>query len=87
VGDPAAIGAAADIARANSSFPPTSPDLFNGTAGRARFLLEMWHATRADEFLRDALSLGKQLMIAADHRGEEPAGPLQTDTAASADRQ
>ncbi len=60
------IAAAAATGRAVASAPHTSPDLFNGTAGRIRCHLWLWQETADRQHLDDAIAAGQQLLTAAD---------------------
>ncbi len=48
-----------------ATLPHTSPDLFNGTAGRLRFHLLLWDETHEQEQLQHALVCGEQLLATA----------------------
>lgn len=60
------IAAAAATGRSVASVPHTSPDLFNGTAGRIRFQLWLWQETGDREHLDDAIASGHHLLGLAD---------------------
>ncbi|MBI2762122.1 MAG: protein kinase [Chloroflexi bacterium] len=68
--DAALIDAAIDRGRYVASLPHTSPDLFNGTAGRLRFHLWLWDQTGADEHLAAARAAGAVLLESADHTAD-----------------
>lgn len=48
----------------------TSPDLFNGTAGRLRFHIWLWDETGAPEHLRAAIAAGESLLATAENAGK-----------------
>ncbi|WP_257457173.1 class IV lanthionine synthetase LanL [Archangium lipolyticum] len=62
-------------ARLIASLPFASPDLFNGTAGRARFHLELWRELDSSEDLQAALAAGAALIDGAQR--SEPEGLLK----------
>lgn len=63
--DPDLISAAARRGDYIASLSYTSPDLFNGTAGRLRFHLFLWGATREPAHLKAAVRCGEVLLAAA----------------------
>ncbi|HYO50997.1 MAG TPA: lanthionine synthetase LanC family protein [Chloroflexia bacterium] len=50
--------------------PYSSPDLFNGTAGRLRLHLLLWQATTEKDHLRYAVSAGEQLLSSSEQMAE-----------------
>jgi hypothetical protein len=68
--DTALIDAAIDKGRYVASLPHTSPDLFNGAAGRLRFHLCLWDQTGADEHLAAARAAVTMLLEAADRTAD-----------------
>jgi tRNA A-37 threonylcarbamoyl transferase component Bud32 len=54
-----------------AAIPYSSPDLYNGTAGRLRFHLLVWDATKASEHLRNAESAAEALLENVTVSGEE----------------
>ncbi|GAC1397661.1 MAG: class III lanthionine synthetase LanKC [Chloroflexota bacterium] len=64
------VTAAAQRARSIAALPYISPDLFNGTAGRVRFLLYLWDETSESEFLRQAVAAGHALLAGAEDSGQ-----------------
>jgi serine/threonine protein kinase len=56
------IEAALAIADFTSTLPFASPDLYHGSAGRARFHLELWHVTGEKNQIRDSRSAGEDLL-------------------------
>ncbi len=60
------ISAAAAHSEWIASLPFASPDLFHGTAGRARFHLLLWDETDQPEQLRHAVTAGESLLATAD---------------------
>jgi hypothetical protein len=60
--DPHLVKAAADRGRQISVMPHSSPDLFNGTAGRLRFHLWLWEQTHEQEHLVAAIEAGGVLV-------------------------
>lgn len=63
------IAAAEQRGRQIAQYPHCSPDLFNGTAGRLRFHLWLWHQTSKSEHLCDAIGAGEALLAAAEDVG------------------
>ncbi|WP_171892276.1 lanthionine synthetase LanC family protein [Mesorhizobium erdmanii] len=59
------LRSAISIARDTSSMAHTSPDLFNGTAGRLRSLIRIWDVTGDAHLLKDAVSCGEIIASAA----------------------
>jgi predicted Ser/Thr protein kinase len=53
-----------------SSLSHTSPDLFNGTAGRLRFHLLLWDETNDPEPLRHAIEAGEFLLESSEDAGD-----------------
>jgi hypothetical protein len=66
LGDDALIGAALERGRWIATLPFSSPDLFNGTAGRLRFHLWLWDDTADAEQLGHAVVAGEQLLTTAE---------------------
>jgi lantibiotic modifying enzyme len=66
LGDPDLIASALDKGRLIASMPYLSPDLFNGTAGRLRFHLWLWHGTSDAEQLNYARHAGSQILKSAE---------------------
>lgn len=64
------IDAAAEKGRRIAAEPHASPDLFNGTAGRARFHLLLWDQTGERAHLHDAIKAGESLLSAAEDAGD-----------------
>lgn len=62
------IAAAEERGRAVAALPYTSPDLYNGTAGRLRFHLLLWDCTGDAVHLRHAVEAGEALRHAATPR-------------------
>ena len=71
LGDADLIVAAEETGRSVASAPHTSPDLFNGTAGRLRFHLWLWEETADRPHLDDAIAAGDHLLALADARAGE----------------
>jgi len=69
--DPDLIGAALDKGRLIASMPYLSPDLYNGTAGRLRFHLWLWHAMSDAEQLQYARHAGAEILKSAEDDGGE----------------
>jgi len=69
--DPALIEAAARVGSRIASVPHSSPDLFNGTAGRLRFHLWLWRETANGEHLDHALTGAAHLLKVASRRAGE----------------
>jgi serine/threonine protein kinase len=61
------IGAARARELEVTGMPHTSPDLFNGTAGRLRMHLAMWNATGDSASLQEAVTCGNYLVEAAEY--------------------
>ncbi len=61
------IEAATEQSRWVAAQPHSSPDLFNGTAGRLRFHLFLWDATGEREHLQFAIEAGETLLNTAQH--------------------
>ncbi|MDA3625227.1 class IV lanthionine synthetase LanL [Saccharopolyspora sp. WRP15-2] len=53
-----------------STLPFASPDLMNGTAGRLRFHLLLWHATGVAEHLEHAISAAEHLLETCSEAGD-----------------
>jgi hypothetical protein len=60
------VAAAAAKGRQIATIPYSSPDLFNGTAGRLRFHLLLWDQTKDPRHLRDAVGAGEALLAGAE---------------------
>jgi hypothetical protein len=69
LGDDELIDVAAEKGRLVSSLPYSSPDMFNGTAGRLRFHLLLWDETNDPEHLHHAVEAGKFLLESAEDAG------------------
>jgi hypothetical protein len=76
LGDPMLLEAAANQSRVVAKMPWGSSDLFNGTAGRARFHLLVWDETRSDEHLLAAIAAGERLLETADTIDDSLCWPL-----------
>lgn len=63
--DEGLVQAALERARAVAPLPFASPDVFNGTAGRVRFHLEVWRRLDSAENLQAALTAGDALLYSA----------------------
>jgi class IV lanthipeptide synthase len=63
---PDLVDAAANTGRTLSALPYTSPDLYNGAAGRLLFHLMLWDATGESEHLAAAASAGEWLIDSAE---------------------
>jgi hypothetical protein len=61
------VEAAHEVGEFVSTLPFASPDLYHGTAGRARFHLELWRVTGDEVQLRAALAAGDELLNSAEH--------------------
>ena len=68
LGDRSLVAAALARADAVMVMPHTSPDLFNGSAGRLRFHLALWDATGDTDQLEAAADVAAALAVAADRR-------------------
>jgi class IV lanthipeptide synthase len=66
LGDAALIVAASERGHWIATLPHSSPDLFNGTAGRVRFHLWLWDETTDAAHLKHAIAAGEQLLAAAE---------------------
>lgn len=66
MGDQALIKAAAARGDWIATMPYSSPDLFNGTAGRLRFHLLLWEETAAPEHLAHAVAAGEALLATVE---------------------
>lgn len=64
------IAAATAKGQLVAALPHTSPDLFNGSAGRLRFHLMLWDETGDPEHLDAAIAAGTVLLAAADDAGD-----------------
>lgn len=53
-----------------AGLPHSSPSLFNGTAGRARYHLLLWEETAGDEHLNAAIEAGERLLQSAEDAGD-----------------
>lgn len=71
LGDPQLLGDAAEIGRADTDFPLASPDLFNGVAGRLRFLLRLWTQVGDERLLSRARELANHLLSTSTGRSGE----------------
>ena len=69
--DGALLEGALGRARMVATLPHRSPDLFNGTAGRARAHLMLWDATGDNEQLNAAVAAGDALLETAVERAGE----------------
>ena len=67
------IIAASKRAHEIAALPFTSPDLFNGTAGRLRFHLFLWDETGEKEHLQNAIACGEHLITTAHINSAEEA--------------
>jgi class IV lanthipeptide synthase len=65
LGDASLITKAAERGRWIATLPLSSPDMFNGTAGRLRFHLWLWDATSDAAHLDHAIAAGEQLLAVA----------------------
>jgi hypothetical protein len=68
--DPELISAAVAKGRWIAKLPHISPDLFHGTAGRARFHLLLWDETADSEHILHAIAAGEALVAAAEEIGD-----------------
>jgi hypothetical protein len=66
LGDSDLVAAAAERGHWIATLPHSSPDLFNGTAGRLRFHLWLWDETTDAAQLNHAIAAGEQLLAAAN---------------------
>jgi Lanthionine synthetase C-like protein/Protein kinase domain len=66
LGDPDLIDAATERGHWIATLPHTSPDLFNGTAGRLRLHLWLWQATTDAEQLGHAVTAAERLLALAE---------------------
>ena len=81
--DNSLIIAALEVGRFVSSLPHSSPDLFNGSAGRACFHIWMWDETDDPEQLRAAVKAGEYIVQSAMEAADEGlSGLYQLDMAA-----
>ncbi|MCA1703893.1 MAG: hypothetical protein LC808_11760, partial [Actinobacteria bacterium] len=64
--DRSLVTAAVEKGQHISSIPFSSPDLFNGTAGRLRFHLMLWETLGCREALRHAKAAGESLLVSAE---------------------
>lgn len=64
--DTTLVSAAEERGRKVANLPHSSPDLFNGTAGRLRFHAFLWEVTGDDEHLNEALKCRDRLLTIAD---------------------
>lgn len=71
LGDDTLRSAAAARGRDVACLPHSSPDLFNGTAGRLRFHLLLWDDTGAAEHLGHAVAAGEHLLGVAERSAGE----------------
>ncbi|MDQ4143724.1 MAG: protein kinase, partial [Actinomycetota bacterium] len=69
MGDQALVGAAAARGDWIATMPYSSPDLFNGTAGRLRFHLLLWEETAVPEYLAHAIAAGEALLATVEAAG------------------
>jgi hypothetical protein len=67
--DASLVNAAIECGSGIARLPYRSPDLFNGTAGRARFHLWLWDATGDAHQLQHALAAGEALLASAEDAG------------------
>jgi Lanthionine synthetase C-like protein/Protein kinase domain len=67
--DPELIQAAEERGAWIATLPYRSPDLYNGTAGRARLHVWLWDATAEPRHLRHATAAGDALLAAAEEAG------------------
>jgi hypothetical protein len=66
--DPELTGTAAKAGSWIASVPHSSPDLFNGTAGRLRYHLWLWLETADRQHLDHAIIAAAHLLAVAEHR-------------------
>jgi class IV lanthipeptide synthase len=71
LGDEELLDAATDRGRFVADVPHTSPDLFNGSAGRLRFHLLLWDATGNADALEAAIAAGDRLIDVSERRRGE----------------
>ena len=66
LGDESLVDSALAQGRLVASSPHASPDMYNGTAGRLRYHLLLWHETSDKETLRHATEAGAALLKCAE---------------------
>lgn len=71
LGDVALVDAALQKSCSIAAMPYSSPDLYNGTAGRLRFHLFIWDITRDPNHLRAAVQAGEGLLQCATVSGAD----------------
>lgn len=69
--DPDLVETAAGLSARVAAAPHGGPDLYNGTAGRARFHLFVWDETHDDDHLRAAVAAGDHLLSSAERHGRK----------------